>query len=545
METQHTASLGEYVAVLRRRRRLMVAIALPIVIVAVILAIALPDIYRSAANFLLVTDTVTDSAGSSGEFADQYVMSLADRVVSGGNLGRIVKEVNPYPEFGDDQPAAVSELRDNITVQMTTQTTLGAGGREQAINTGFSVSYDHLVPEKAQQVASALARTFVEQSRTERLAAARGKIDFFKKEGERTRDEIAEFESQLANFKERNFDQLPETAQANITIRGRIEQELDSVDREIRGIQQNRVFVEQQLRQAQAGPTVNNLSALESEYASKSAIYAENHPDVVSLRRQIEGLRAAGPGTGGNTLQAQLASQRSALAEARQRYSEDHPDIRRMMGNISSLEARVAAGESPTSNLSGETLAAVQLQTQLNAMNTQLGGLQGRSGQLRSRLEQFESRLGSTPEVEREYQAITRGLGTARQQFDQMVEQRMNSEVEAAAISGGAADRFVLTSEPGLPWEPAKPKRLAIIIIGLILATILALSTAVGAEAFDARVRGGGDVRRTMGHSPLATVPQIHNSVYFNLRARRMVRLGVSILVVTPVLYFLVHFMVN
>ncbi|MEX2150337.1 MAG: hypothetical protein WD793_08970 [Steroidobacteraceae bacterium] len=545
METQHTASLGEYVAVLRRRRRLMVAVALPIVIVAVILAIALPDIYRSAAKFLLVTDSVEDSAGGSSEFADQYVISLADRVVSGGNLGRIVKEVNPYPEFGDDESLAVSELRDNVSVEMTTQTTLGAGGREQVVNTGFTVSFDHLLPEKSQQVASALARIFVEQSRTERLSAARGKIDFYKKEGERTRDEIAEFESQLADFKERNFDQLPETAQANITIRGRIEQELDSVDREIRGIQQNRVFVEQQLRQAQAGPTVNNLTALESEYASKSAIYAENHPDLVTLRRQIEGLRAAGPGTAGNTLQAQLASQRAALAEARQRYSEDHPDIRRMMGNIASLEARVAAGESPTSNLSGESLAAVQLHTQLNAMNTQLGGLQGRSGQLRSRLEQFESRLGSTPEVEREYQAITRGLGTARSQFDQMVERRMNAEVEAAAISGGAADRFLLTGEPGLPWEPAKPKRLAIIIIGLILATILALSAAVGAEAFDSRVRGGGDVRRTMGHAPLATVPQIHNSVYFNQRARRIVRLAVSILVVTPVLYSLVHFMVN
>jgi hypothetical protein len=174
-----------------------------------------------------------------------------------------------------------------------------------------------------------------------------------------------------------------------------------------------------------------------------------------------------------------------------------------------------------------------------------LGGLQGRSGQLRARLEQFESRLGSTPEVEREYQAITRGLGTARSQFDQMVERRMNAEVEAAAISGGAADRFVLTGEPGLPWEPASPKRLAIIFIGLILATILAFSAAIAAEMFDPRVRGGADVRRTMGLLPIATVPQIHNSVYFNLRASRIVRLAVSMLIATPVLYFLVHFMVN
>jgi uncharacterized protein involved in exopolysaccharide biosynthesis len=524
----------------------MVGVALPIILVAVILAMALPDIYRSSATFLLVTDPVADPAGSSGEYADQYVLSLADRVLTGDNLSGIVKEVNPYPEFGDDESTAASELRDNVNLLMTTQTILEpGGGRERTVNTGFSVSYDHGVPEKAQKVAAALANIFVEQSRTERLAAAKGKIDFFKKEGERTRQEIAQFESQLANFKERNFDQLPETAQANITIRSRVESELDGVDREVRGLQQNRVFVTQQLRQAQAGPAVNNLSALESEYASKSAIYAESHPDVVSLRRQIESLRAAGPATGGNTLQAQLDSQRAALAEARQRYSEDHPDIRRMARNIEVLEARVASGESPTSNLAGESLAAVQLQTQLNALDTQIGGLQGRSGQLRARLEKFESRLGSTPEVEREYQAITRGLGTARAQFDQMVEQRMGAEVEAAAIVGGAADRFVLTGQPGTPWEPASPKRIAIIVIGLILAMMLALSAAVAAEAFDSRVRGGADVHRTMGVVPLATVPQIHNSVYFHQRARRAVGLAVSMLIATPLLYFLVYFLVN
>jgi uncharacterized protein involved in exopolysaccharide biosynthesis len=523
----------------------MIAVAQPIILIAVILAIALPDIYRSAANFLLVTDPVADPARSSGEYADQYVMSLADRVLTGDNLSGIVREVNPYPEFEEDESAAVDELRENVSVRMTTQTTLDLGGRERTVNTGFVVAYDHRVPETAQKVAASLAKTFVEQSRTERLTAAQGKIDFFTKEGERTRNEIAEFESQLAEFKERNFEQLPEAAQANITIRSRVESEMDNVDREIRSLQQNRVFVKQQLTQAQAGPTISNLSALESEYASKSAIYSESHPDVVSLRRQIETLRAAGPATGGNTLQAQLDSQRAALAEARQRYSEDHPDIRRMQRNIETLEARVASGESPTTNLAGESLAAVQLQTQLNSLDTQLAGLQGRSGQLRARLEQFELRLGSTPEVEREYQAITRGLGTARAQFDNMVEQRMNAEVEAAAIAGGAADRFVLTGEPGTPWQPSSPQRLAIVIIGLILASIVALSAVVVVEMLDSRVRGAGDIRRMLGRSPLAVVPEIHNSVYWWRRMRRVLMLGGATVVAAPVIYFVVQLTVN
>jgi uncharacterized protein involved in exopolysaccharide biosynthesis len=547
MELQHSASVGEYVAVLRRRRLLMVVFALPIILVAGILAVALPDVYRSSATFRLVTDDIAKTLGESGEYADQYVLGLADRVLDSDNLEPLVSEVKPYPELEDDQSAAIAELRDNVAVEMTTETSIEGGGlgREHSVNTGFVVSYDNQSPEKAQLVAAGLAKIFLDLSRKERLVSAANTVKFFAGEAERTSKDIAEYEQQLAEFKERNFEQLPETAQANIGIRARVEQELDSVDLQIRNLQQNRVFVTQQLAQAQAGPTANNLRALEDEYARKAAVYAEDHPDVVALRRQIESLRAVGPSTGGNTLQAQLDSQRAALAEARQRYSEDHPDIRRMQRNIESLEARLAAGESPRTNVLGESLLAVQLQTQANALDTQLAGLQGRSAELHRRLDQFESRLGSTPEVERKYQEISRGLGTARQKFDQMVGKRMDAEVEAAAISGGTADRFRVEWPPGKPGRPVSPKRFAIVVIAIILAFIVAFSAAVLAEVLDSRVRGSADLRRTLGHAPLAVVPEIHNTVYWRLRSRRILMLGASTLGAIPIIYLIVHLLAN
>ena len=546
MSSDVTPSLGEYLAALRRRRLLMAGIALPIILIASALAIVLPDVYRSHAFFRLVTDRLAESVADSGEYADQYVMSLANRVWGSDELEALVRETRPYPELGDDESAALGQVLDDVSIQMTVQTILEPNaGRERTVNTGFVVSYDNPSPELAQRVTAGLANVFIELSRRERLATAENGVKFFTGEADRTSAEIAEFEARLANFKERNFERLPETAQANIAIRGRLEQELDGVDREVRSLQQNRVFVSQQLRQAQAGPSAGNLRALEDEYARRSAVYAETHPDVVSLRRQIESLRATGPATGGNTLRSQLDSQRAALAEARQRYSEDHPDIRRMVRNIESLEARIASGESPATNVAGESLLAVQLQTQMHALDTQLAGLQGRGQDLRRRLEQFESRLGSTPEVEREYQAITRGIGTARQQFDQMVGSRLNAEMEVAAITGGTADRFVLIAPPGESREPSDPPRLAIVVMGLILAVIAALTTVVGAEALDSSVRGTADVRRALGRAPLAVVPQIQNSTHWRERRKRVAKAGTSVLFVTPVIFVFVYLLVK
>ena len=54
-------------------------------------------------------------------------------------------------------------------------------------------------------------------------------------------------------------------------------------------------------------------------------------------------MRAGGSPTG-MSLRQQLQQQRSILAETRQRYSEDHPDVKRIERNIQSLEARIAVG---------------------------------------------------------------------------------------------------------------------------------------------------------------------------------------------------------
>ena len=216
-----------------------------------------------------------------------------------------------------------------------------------------------------------------------------------------------------------------------------------------------------------------------------------------------------------------------------------------MMRNIESLEARIASGESPTTSVAGESLLTVQLGTQMNALDTQLAGLQGRGAQLRLRLEQFESRLGSTPEVEREYQAITRGLTTARQQFDQMASGRLDAEMDVAAVTGGTADRFELISSPSRPREPAAPMRLAIVIIGLFVAAMVALTAVVASEALDSRVRGAADVRRTLGRAPLAVVPEIQNSIYWRARTRRAAMLLGSMLIVTPVIYMFVYLLVK
>jgi len=231
------------------------------------------------------------------------------------------------------------------------------------------------------------------------------------------------------------------------------------------------------------------------------------------------------------------------LAEARQRYSADHPDVRRLTRSVEALEARIAAGDSASASRAAPTVVSVQLQTQLNAIDTQIGGLESRAASLRNQLLSLDMKLGATPEVEREYQAITRDLDSARRVYDELINKRMGAELEAASVTSGASDKFKLLDAPTLPLKPAKPARARIVILGFIVAFILAFGMAAALEMFDPRVRGTRDIRNVLDVTPLAVIPEIHNSLYAREHRRRMITAAVSLAVGAPLVYVVLRWL--
>src|SRR5580658_3980909 len=89
MVVETTSDSFDYFAVLSRRRGLVLAIWLPIVLVALVLALALPSFYRSSATFKFVRDIndPNQSQNSTNAYADHYVSSLKDSVLSVERLG--------------------------------------------------------------------------------------------------------------------------------------------------------------------------------------------------------------------------------------------------------------------------------------------------------------------------------------------------------------------------------------------------------------------------------------------------------------------------
>lgn len=358
------------------------------------------------------------------------------------------------------------------------------------------------------------------------------------------RKHVAELEQRLAEFKAKNQGRLPDLANVNLSVLQRTEDDIQNIETQIQALRRERVFLMAQLQQAStAAPETATLRQLEEEYRRKSVSYDESHPDMISLRRQIEQLRAGGS-VAGMTLQQQLQNQRAILAEARQRYSDDHPDIKRILRTIESLEARIAAGETADRTLSSESPMAVQLRTQLNATDAQIAALEGRAAQLRAKLSELESKLNAVPEVEREYQDVTRDLAGARAKYEELLKRQMDAEVNEAAIAGGTVDEFRIAQHPSVPREPAKPARLAIFLVSIVLAGALGFAAVVAAQFLDQTVRGVRDVREILNVTPLVAVPVIETAETIRLRRRdAMMFVGRTAIGIAIVYYLALRFL--
>ncbi|HWL63299.1 MAG TPA: hypothetical protein VNQ32_10895 [Steroidobacteraceae bacterium] len=87
-----------------------------------------------------------------------------------------------------------------------------------------------------------------------------------------------------------------------------------------------------------------DLRAMEAELTKLREIYSDQHPDVVRLLRRIEAHKSA-PGvdpseaSNGQSL-SELQSARARLAELRRRHGNDHPEVEKQIKLVKEIEQR-------------------------------------------------------------------------------------------------------------------------------------------------------------------------------------------------------------
>jgi uncharacterized protein involved in exopolysaccharide biosynthesis len=529
--TEREPNLLERVAVLRRRWQAGAITGGAVLLLTLAIALLWPPTYRASGTILIeqqeIPSEFIQSAISS--YADQRVQLITQRVMTVDNLLAIIGKYELYAEDRDNETREkiIERMRDDISLEMISADVVDPRiGRPVRATIAFSIGYESRSPELAVRVANELTSLYLSENVETRTRVAAETNQFFEGETERLRVRIAELEGQLATFKSQYDESLPERLQLNITLANRAEEEMRDIEARLRSLDEQEVFLSAQLAQLSPDSKVlsdtgemilspsDRLKSLRSQYAVLSARYSPEHPDVVRMKREIEGLEAEVGSVGASRdLVKRLDEARGQLAQARKRYAPDHPDVRQLEALIVGMEQSMRDTPATASALRAaddpDNPAYIQIKAQLDAARSDRSALEGRRSELRGRVGELERWISSTPGVERDYLSLTRELEGTRIKYQDVRQKQMEAQLAENLETQRKGEKFTMIEPPMRPEEPVSPNRPLLLLVGFGLALIAAIAGISVREALDAAVRDRGDLARLVEVAPLAVIPWI------------------------------------
>jgi uncharacterized protein involved in exopolysaccharide biosynthesis len=336
-------------AIARRWKYTIIISTMLLLIIGIAIAVILPPVYQSSATILieqqhipseLVKSTVTS-------YADERIKLIEQRVMTVSNLTKVIDKYNVYSNKRDSlsQSELVDLFKENTIVELVNADVTNKGNKAKA-TIAFRLIFLDKSPVIAQRVTSELVTLFLNENVRARTQSAEETSRFLEEEAEKLKVETQSIENEIADYKQKHNDSLPEMMTANLAMISRIESDLDQLTLQEKLTTERRISLGAQLGAtspyvatqsgeggAHTASTLPELKALESNLLGK---YSESHPDVQLVRRQIENLEKAN----GKLDQSnpELVDAQQSLLALKEKYSDDHPDVKALQRKIADLE---------------------------------------------------------------------------------------------------------------------------------------------------------------------------------------------------------------
>jgi polysaccharide biosynthesis transport protein len=561
MENQ-TLDFRDYLSSLKYRRRMLVIPMVVVFVIALMLSIGLPSVYRSDSTILIEEQEIPSDLVKSTvtTFADQRIQIISQRIMSRLNLIEIVKKFDLYP---DDRKSKTEEkilekMRKLIKVETISADVIDPrNGAPTKATIAFVLSFDDRSPQIAQKVTNELTSLFLKENIKSRTESAENAALFLTEESKRLKEKVQQLQASLAAFKEEHLHQLPESTQLNQQELTSLSSQLLTLDSAERSAQDRRFYLEGQLAQIDPNSMAttaegnrvfdmkDRLKILQSDYPSLVSKYSDNHPDVVKTRREIESLqKEIGSNVDKNKLNAELTEKKSTLAGLLQQYSAKHPDVIALQKQISALENSIAEddGHEHKTNIEPDNPAYITLKAQMEAVNSELKSLAYTREQVKKKMEELRSDLIKAPLVEKGYSDLLQELNNTAQRYQEVSAREMEAQISQQLELEKKGERFTLIDPPQEPLEPVSPNRIAILVIGFILAVGTGLGAVTFAEKIDSRINSGSAILNLLGSPSLAIIPYLESEQEFLTSSKHRKRwlLGFFLMIIGFLL--LIHF---
>jgi len=429
------------------------------------------------------------------------VQSITQQILSRTRLLHIIDQLNLYAgKHADLSPdEKVERMRKDIQIELV----------QDAHNqiTAFNVSYSARDPYVAQQTTNELTNLFINENLEVRQQESEGTTKFLEDQLETARQSLAEQEAKIREFKAQHIGDLPTQLETNLQILSGLQNQLQSDQGALNTSKQQRVYLQTLLDQystlqasSKSDGTVpiglpaldQQLDKLKGQLEDLSARYTDQHPDVRRLKEQI----------------AQTEKMRSQfLADLRAKRDSAQPDA-------DSKAHEVVDPRNPS--------PMVQIQGQLQSNQIEIANREHAIEELKAKIGDYQTRLSQEPIREQQLADLTRGYDQSKANYDGLLKKKNESAMATSMELLQQGERFRILDPPSLPLKPDFPNRLKFCGIGLGVGLALGVVVAGGFELMDHRIYDETALKALLPVAVISEIPDITDPAHEKRQRQRL-----------------------
>jgi polysaccharide chain length determinant protein (PEP-CTERM system associated) len=473
MTRKFPVTATEYLQLMRRRKWWAI-IPIAVIPVAVFLvSLTLPRQYRSETLILVepqkipaeyVHTTVT------GDVTDR-MQTISEEILSRTRLQQIIDDLHLYPKMQGkmSKEAIISMMRKDITVDVITDP------RPERHNiASFKISFVASEADVAQQVTNEIANLFIQQNLKLRDIQAQGTSRFIEDELVKARAVLELQEQKVKEFNAAHMGALPEQAESNIQLLSQYQSLAQANSEAIDRAHQQQVYLQSMLS-ANGTPT--------------------GAPVHTPTPQEIE-----------------LQQKRAELNAARQKYTDSHPDIRRLESEVASAEQQVKAhpqGVAIAGTPAGPNISQ-QLQGQLVSTQQEIQSRAARQKWLEAQVSGLQGRVASLPSMKSQFADMNRDYIAAQTNYQTLLQKQQDAQMAAALEQHNAGESFRILDPADRPSHPFAPNLPLINGVGILSALFLGILLAFVADMRDATIHDSTEMIRYLDIPLITAIPKIN-----------------------------------
>ena len=409
----------------------------------------------------------------------ERVQSMTQQVLSRTRLLGLIDRLHLYQTYANSPDDQVAKMRSDISMELVQAP---ATGGKQGDLIAFKIAYEAPNPQAAQQVNASLASFFVDENVRASQEQSESTTHFLESQVRAASQALADQEAKLRAFEAQHQGSLPQQLQSNIQI--------------LTGIQS----------QLQAAMAARERALQQQTYLN-------------SVLNQYQAMGTEGLAGAPASLDQQLEAARVQLADLRARYTDDHPDIKKLKDSIAGLEKlKKDMGAEAKENL--ETNSAtpsqiqqltplMQVQSQLKANKQELQTKEVEIQRLQAAAQEYSQRLGLTPAVEAEMSDIMRDYNQTKRDYAELLAKKQESALATNLQRQQQGEQFRIIDPPSLPDKPSFPDRFKFSLAALAVGLVLAVVFGAGFEFLDDRIRNEQDLAEATSLPIIVEIPAL------------------------------------